>query len=46
MQYQIVLIHGGEYSNIDAPLVIQAKNFASLQDEICEAFELRGEPGL
>ena len=44
MKYQIILINGGDYSNIDAPLTIEAKNFGSLQAEIREAFDLQTLP--
>lgn len=44
MKYQIILINGGDYSNIDAPLMIEAKNFGSLQAEIRDAFDLQTLP--
>lgn len=40
MIYQVVLINGGEYSNIEAPLMVEANNLSSLEDEIKACFEL------
>ena len=43
MKYSVILIHGGDFSNIDAPLLVDATNFQGLNDAIRSSFELGPE---
>jgi len=40
MKYSVILIHGGDFSNISAPLLVDATNFQGLNDEIRSSFDL------
>jgi len=40
MVYSVILVNGGDYSNIDAPLAIDGANFCALEKEIISSFEL------
>mgnify|MGYP000487561344 CR=1 FL=1 len=45
MKYSIILINGGDYSNIEAPLVLEANSFSNLENEIKSCFELPEKSG-
>jgi hypothetical protein len=42
MKYSVVILNGGDYCNIDAPLTVEANCLNSLESEILSSFELTG----
>ena len=46
MGYSVVLIHGGEYSNIEAPLMMEAATLGALESNVIDNFELKSDAKL
>jgi hypothetical protein len=46
MGYSVVLIHGGEYSNIQAPLMMEAATLGALEHSVIDNFELKNDTKL
>merc|ERR1712130_919588 len=46
MGYSVVLIYGGEYSNIEAPLMMEAATLGALEHSVIDNFELKNDTKL
>ena len=38
MSFSVVLLHGGDFQNVNAPIKVKASNYKELQDQIKDNF--------